>query len=88
MLAAFLLESMLLGFLGWGLALVPAALLNFITLSTLNWSSFAELSFKFALTPGILVKSLLFGVGMGLVGGFLPALKAARLPLLEALRAA
>ncbi len=87
-LAAFLLESMLLGFLGWGLSMVPAALLNFFTLSTLNWSSFAELSFKFALTPGILVKSLFFGVGMGLVGGFLPALKAARLPLLEALRAA
>ena len=87
-LAAFLLESMLLGFLGWLLGLVPAALLNFITLSTINWSSFAELSFKFALTPGIMVKSLLFGVGMGLVGGFLPSLKAARLPLLEALRAA
>jgi len=87
-LAAFLLESMLLGFLGWILGLIPASLLNFITLSTINWSSFAELSFKFALTPGILVKSLLFGVGMGLVGGLLPALKAARLPLLEALRAA
>ncbi len=87
-LAAFLLESMLLGFLGWVLGLVPASLLNFITLSTINWSSFAEISFKFALTPGILVKSLLFGVGMGLVGGLLPALKAARLPLLEALRAA
>jgi len=86
-LAAFLLESMLLGFLGWILGLIPASLLNFITLSTINWSSFAELSFKFALTPGILVKSLLFGVGMGLVGGLLPALKAARLPLLEALRA-
>jgi ABC-type antimicrobial peptide transport system permease subunit len=87
-LAAFLAESMLLGFLGWILGLIPASLLNFITLSTINWSSFAELSFKFALTPGILVKSLLFGVGMGLVGGLLPALKAARLPLLEALRAA
>jgi len=87
-LAAFLLESMLLGFLGWILGLIPASLLNFITLSTINWSSFAELSFKFALTPGILVKSLLFGVGMGLVGGLLPALKAARLPLLEAMRAA
>ncbi len=87
-LAAFLAESMLLGFLGWVLGLVPASLLNFITLSTINWSSFAELSFKFALTPGILVKSLLFGVGMGLVGGLLPALKAARMPLLEALRAA
>jgi len=88
LLAAFLLESMLLGFLGWVLGLVPASLLNFITLSTINWSSFAELSFKFALTPGILLKSLLFGVGMGLLGGLLPSLKAARLPLLEALRAA
>jgi ABC-type antimicrobial peptide transport system permease subunit len=87
-LAAFLLESMLLGFLGWVLGLLPASLLNFITLSTINWSSFAELSFKFALTPGILVQSLIFGVGMGLIGGLLPALKAARLPLLEALRAA
>jgi putative ABC transport system permease protein len=87
-LAAFLLESMFLGFLGWLLGLVPASLLNFLTLSTINWSSFAELTFKFALTPGIVVKSLLFGVGMGLVGGFLPSLKAARLPLLEALRTA
>ncbi len=87
-LAAFLLESMFLGFLGWLLGLVPASLLNFLTLSTINWSSFAELTFKFALTPGIILKSLVFGVGMGLVGGFLPSLKAARLPLLDALRAA
>ena len=84
-LAAFLLESMFLGFLGWLLGLVPASLLNFFTLSTINWSSFAEITFKFALTPGIVVKSLLFGVGMGLLGGLLPSLKAARLPLLEAL---
>jgi ABC-type antimicrobial peptide transport system permease subunit len=59
-----------------------------MTLSTINWSSFAEITFKFALTPGIVLESLLFGVGMGLVGGLLPSLKAARLPLLEALRAA
>ena len=52
-LAAFLMESLLLGFLGWVLGMVPASFLNFITLSTINWSSFAELSFKFALTPGI-----------------------------------
>ncbi len=87
-LAAFLLESLLLGFLGWVLGLVPASLLNFITLSTVNWASFAELSFKFALTPGIILKSLIFGLGMGLLGGLLPSLKAARMPLLEALRAA
>ena len=79
---------MLLGFLGWVLGLIPASLLNFITLSTVNWASFAELSFKFALTPGILLKSLIFGLGMGLLGGLLPSLKAARMPLLEALRAA
>jgi putative ABC transport system permease protein len=66
----------------------PASLLNFLTLSTVNWSSFAGLTFKFALTPGLVVKSLCFGLGMGLVGGFLPSLKATRLPLLDALRAA
>lgn len=87
-LTAFLLESLFLGCGGWALGLIPASLLNFITLSTINWSSFAELSFKFALTPGILLKSLIFGAGMGLVGGLLPALKAACLPLLEALRSA
>lgn len=86
-LLAFLVEAGFLGLLGWGIGLVPAALLNFITLSTINWSSFAELSFRFALTPGILGKSLGFGLGMGLLGGLLPALKAARLPLLDALRA-
>jgi ABC-type antimicrobial peptide transport system permease subunit len=86
-LIAFLIEAGLLGTVGWALGLIPASLLNFYTLSTVNWASFAELTFKFALTPGIILKSLAFGVGMGLLGGFLPALKAARLPVLEALRA-
>jgi len=86
-LIAFLLEAVLLGFLGWVIGMLPASLLNFITLSTINWSSFAEITFRFTLTPGILLKSLAFGLGMGLVGGLLPALKAARLPLIDALRA-
>ena len=86
-LLAFLLEAALLGVAGWALGLIPASLLNFYTLSTLNWSSFAEITFRFSLTPGIILQSLLFGVGMGLLGGLLPALKAARLPILEALRA-
>jgi putative ABC transport system permease protein len=87
-LLAFLLEAGLLGGLGWLLGMIPAAFLNFLTLSTVNWASFAEITFRFTLTPGILLKSLAFGVGMGLVGGLLPAFKAARLPLIEALRAA
>jgi len=86
-LIAFLVESGLLGLAGWALGLIPASLLNFYTLSTVNWASFSELTFKFALTPGIVLKSLAFGVGMGLLGGLLPALKAARLPVLQALRA-
>ncbi|MFZ5451039.1 MAG: ABC transporter permease [Thermodesulfobacteriota bacterium] len=86
-LIAFLLEAALLGALGWIIGMLPASLLNFITLSTINWSSFAEITFRFTLTPGILLKSLAFGLGMGLVGGLLPALKAARLPLIDALRA-
>jgi putative ABC transport system permease protein len=86
-LLAFLVESTLLGLAGWALGLIPASLLNFYTLSTLNWSSFAEITFRFRLTLGIILQSLAFGVGMGLLGGLLPSLKAARLPLLEALRA-
>jgi len=86
-LVAFLVESALLGLTGWLLGLLPASLLNFYTLSTVNWASFAELTFRFTLTPGIILKSLAFGVGMGLLGGLLPAVKAARLPLIETLRA-
>ena len=86
-LVAFLVEAALLGLAGWAIGLIPASLLNFYTLSTLNWSSFAEITFRFRLTPGIMLKSLVFGVGMGLLGGLLPSLKAARLPVLEALRA-
>jgi ABC-type antimicrobial peptide transport system permease subunit len=86
-LIAFLMEAGLLGALGWVIGMLPASLLNFITLSTINWSSFAEITFRFTLTPEILLKSLAFGLGMGLVGGLLPALKAARLPLIDALRA-
>jgi putative ABC transport system permease protein len=86
-LIAFLVEAICLGLAGWAIGLIPASLLNFYTLSTLNWSSFAEITFRFSLTPGIILESLIFGVGMGLLGGLLPALKAARMPVLEALRA-
>ncbi len=86
-LIAFLVEATFLGLAGWAIGLIPASLLNFYTLSTLNWSSFAEITFRFTLTPGIIFQSLIFGVGMGLLGGLLPALKAARMPVLDALRA-
>jgi len=56
--------------------------------STLNFTSFSQLAFGFHLTPAIAAQSLLFAVVMGLLGGFLPALRAARLEIVDALRAA
>jgi ABC-type antimicrobial peptide transport system permease subunit len=65
-----------------------ASLMQFIHISTLNWQSFSELAFSFTLTPRIIVTSMLFAVLMGVVGGFLPAVRAARLSIVDALRAA
>ncbi len=87
-LAAFLAEALLLGLMGGLLGLIPASGLQLFTLTTLNWTSFSEISFRFALTYGIALKSLGFALAMGLLGGLLPAFRAARLSLVEALRAA
>ncbi|HEY9101788.1 ABC transporter permease [Chitinimonas sp.] len=85
-LAAFLLESLLLATLGGIAGLLLASTMQFFAISTMNWQTFSELAFSFTLTPGIVLKSLLFALFMGLLGGFLPALRAARLQIVDALR--
>ncbi|MYM85581.1 FtsX-like permease family protein [Rugamonas sp. FT82W] len=87
-LAAFLAESMLLAVLGGALGLACASLMQFLSFSTTNFQSFSELAFGFRLTPAIVVKTLMFSLAMGMVGGFLPALRAARMKIVDALRAA
>jgi ABC-type antimicrobial peptide transport system permease subunit len=87
-LAAFLAEALLLAGLGWVFGLAAASLMQFIHISTMNWQSFGELAFSFALTPKIVLQSLAFAAVMGLAGGVLPALRAARLRIVDALRAA
>ncbi len=87
-LAAFLLESLALSLIGWGVGLALAAPMQLVQISTLNWQSFSELAFRFTLTPDIVATSLAFALGMGFAGGFLPALKAARLGIVQALRTA
>jgi ABC-type antimicrobial peptide transport system permease subunit len=62
--------------------------LQFVSISTLNYQSFSELQFSFALSPSIVISSLLFSLFMGFVGGFLPSVRAARLKIVDALRAA
>jgi putative ABC transport system permease protein len=87
-LVAFLGESLLLGLLGGVLGLAGAALMQALSISTTNFQTFAEVAFRFVLTPGIAIGALLFSLGMGFVGGFLPAARAARLKIVDALRAA
>ena len=87
-LATFLLEAVLLGVVGGVAGLMLASLMQFIHISTLNWQSFSELAFSFTLTPHIILTSMLFAVLMGVIGGFLPAVRAARLSIVDALRAA
>ena len=87
-LAAFLMEAIVISLLGGGFGLLIASGLQFFTVSTTNWGSFSELAFSFALSPGIAMNSLIFAIIMGVVGGFLPAVRASRLKIVNALRAA
>jgi len=86
-LLAFMLESFVLSIGGGLIGLGLASLLQLVSISTLNFGSFSELAFSFALSPSIILTSLGFSLLMGLIGGFLPAVRAARLNIIQALRA-
>ena len=86
-LSAFIMEALLLGLCGGLLGVGAASFMQLITISTMNWASFSELAFSFTLTFGIFWKSLLFSVVMGFIGGMLPAVRAARMNIVTALRA-
>ena len=85
---AFLLESLLMGAIGGALGLALASLMQWVSFSTMNFQTFAELAFSFTLNARIVAQSMLFALVMGLLGGFLPAVRAARLRIVDALRAA
>jgi len=87
-LIAFLGESLLLGLVGGVVGLAAASFMQMVPISTTNFQTFSEIAFTFTLTPLIVVASLGFAVFMGFVGGFLPAARAARLSIVDALRAA
>ena len=86
-LSAFIMEAMLLGFIGGCAGLFLASFLQLFTVSTLNFQTFSELAFSFALTLDIAAYSLLFSLIMGFVGGVLPAVRAARMHIVDSLRA-
>jgi putative ABC transport system permease protein len=82
-----LAESMLLALIGGaiGAALAYFAF-NGYQAATMNWSSFSQVAFAFAVTPVLLVGGIVCAVAIGLLGGLFPAIRAARLPVATALR--
>lgn len=74
----FVLESILIGIVGSGLGIMLASLLQFTSLSTINYGTMSELAYGFVLTHSIATWGVLFGVVMATLGGLLPAVRAMR----------
>ena len=85
-LASFLVESALIAAIGGFLGCLLALPVNGFVASTTNWSSFSEIAFNFRVTPRLLLDGMIFAVVMGVLGGFFPARRAAKMPVVQALR--
>ena len=85
-LLSFLAESAVIALAGGVVGCLIALPINGVVTSTTNWSSFSEIAFAFRVTPTLLLSGVAFAVVMGVVGGFFPARKASRMPVVQALR--
>jgi putative ABC transport system permease protein len=83
---SFMIESLLIALIGGVLGCIAALPLNGFTAGTMNWQTFSHLAFAFRVTPGLLAAGIVFALFMGLVGGVLPAIRAARMQVAPALR--
>jgi putative ABC transport system permease protein len=85
--ASVLAESLALAAIGGAIGGVSAYLaFNGYQTSTMNFQTFSQVAFAFQVTPGLLIMGLVYALVMGLIGGLLPAVRAARLPIPTALR--
>lgn len=85
-LGSFLTEATFLALVGGALGCLVALPINGIVTSTTNWSSFSTIAFSFLVTPRILLEGIIFSVVMGVLGGYFPARRAARMPVVQAIR--
>lgn len=83
---SFLLEALLISFVGGVLGCAAVLRLNGLTTSTINFQTFSNLAFAFKITPDLLGMGIVFALAMGVFGGLFPAVRAARLPVATALR--
>jgi len=85
-MSSFLLEATMIAVLGGLLGGLFSLPINGIVTSTTNWQSFSEVAFAFRVTPDLLLRGVIFAVVMGLIGGFFPARRAAKQPVVQAAR--
>jgi putative ABC transport system permease protein len=83
---SFLIEALLISFIGGAIGAVCVLPLNGLTTGTMNWQTFSHLAFAFKITPGLLLAGVIFALLMGLLGGLPPAMRAAWRPVAVALR--
>lgn len=82
-----LVESLLLSLVGGVIGGTVAYVgFNGFQTSTINWQTFSQVAFAFAVTPGLIAAGMTYALVMGLLGGLLPAVRAARMPVVSALR--
>ncbi|MGH8481889.1 MAG: ABC transporter permease, partial [Nevskiaceae bacterium] len=86
---SIMIEALLLSLAG---AVIGAAIayivFNGFQVSGLNFQTFSQVAFQFVVTPALVVKGIIWAMVIGFFGGLLPAVRAARLPVVDALRAA
>jgi putative ABC transport system permease protein len=83
---SFLVEALLISFIGGAIGCIAVLPLNGLTTGTMNWQTFSHLAFAFRITPPLLVGGIIFALLMGLLGGLPPAMRAAWRPVAVALR--
>jgi putative ABC transport system permease protein len=83
---SFVVEALLIAFVGGLIGCLAVIPLNGLTTGAMNLQTFSHVAFAFKITPELLARGVVFALVMGLVGGFLPAVRAARLPIATALR--
>ncbi len=85
-LISFLLEAFLLAAIGGVIGCIGALAMGMVEISMMNWQSFSEIVFSFDPAPGILLWAFVFGSLMGVLGGLFPAIRAARISPIAAMR--
>ncbi|HYL62181.1 MAG TPA: ABC transporter permease [Candidatus Methylomirabilis sp.] len=84
---SFIFEALLIAFIGGLIGCLVVLPLNGFTTGAMNFQTFSHLAFAFQITPPLLATGIVFALFMGLIGGVPPAIRAARRPVAQALRA-